>query len=245
MSQKEELQERALHALLDFISNLKVGDWWEGSTNVPERGEFSSAAASSKGKIKVADPDWEDIPFILFLSLPCPIDPSSFRSLGFLLTRWRALRLALLPLLLPLLCNPPAAEVVVLMAVVVTAMMAVVVTAVMAAVVVAMAAMVAVVAKVSNNHPLPWRTTRRPGLMERGTIAPQTIIFALWSAMLRMAPCKLLCTLVSFITWPLLFSMILKPPAILLPCHPLLCVMHTLLLLLLAILYNLSLRPLS
>jgi hypothetical protein len=48
MSQKKEELDRALHVLLDAISNLEIGGWEAGSTSSAERGESSSAAASSK-----------------------------------------------------------------------------------------------------------------------------------------------------------------------------------------------------
>jgi hypothetical protein len=59
MSKKKKELERALHALIGSISNIKVGDWKASFA------ESSSAALtlSSKGKAKVANPDWEDKPF--------------------------------------------------------------------------------------------------------------------------------------------------------------------------------------
>jgi hypothetical protein len=64
----EELFE-ALHGLLDAISVLKLKDL----EAVAERGETSTGAATEFSK-KVANPDWEDVPFH-----PVPITPLSSR----------------------------------------------------------------------------------------------------------------------------------------------------------------------
>lgn len=76
MSTKEKGEElfRALNVILDAVSSLNLRDLEaEAKAN---RGESSSkaAAGSSKGKDKVAEPDWEDIPFN-----PVPITPLSSR----------------------------------------------------------------------------------------------------------------------------------------------------------------------
>jgi hypothetical protein len=78
LKRKEEL-DRALHGLLNAISNLKVGDWDAGSA------ESSSAALfrSSKGKAKVADPDGEDTPFH-----HVPITPLSSRPRFVQVVQW-------------------------------------------------------------------------------------------------------------------------------------------------------------
>jgi hypothetical protein len=65
---------RALNVILDAVSSLNLRDL-EAEAKA-DRGESSSKAAaeSSKGKDKVAEPDWEDIPFN-----PVPITPLSSR----------------------------------------------------------------------------------------------------------------------------------------------------------------------
>jgi hypothetical protein len=65
---------RALNVILDAITGLNLRDL-EAEAKA-DRGESSSKAAaeSSKGKDKVADPDWENIPFNLV-----PITPLSSR----------------------------------------------------------------------------------------------------------------------------------------------------------------------
>jgi hypothetical protein len=64
----------ALNVILDAITILNLRDL--EAEAVAERGESSTKAAaeSSKGKDKVANPDWEDIPFN-----PVPITPLSSR----------------------------------------------------------------------------------------------------------------------------------------------------------------------
>jgi hypothetical protein len=73
---KEKGEElfRALNVILDDGSSLNLRDL-EAEAKA-DRGESSSKAAaeSSKGKDKVAEPDWEDIPFN-----PVPITPLSSR----------------------------------------------------------------------------------------------------------------------------------------------------------------------
>jgi hypothetical protein len=73
---KEKGEElfRALNVILDAVSSLNLRDL-EAEAKA-DRGESSSKAAaeSSKGKDKVAEPDWEDIPFN-----PVPITPLSSR----------------------------------------------------------------------------------------------------------------------------------------------------------------------
>jgi hypothetical protein len=73
---KEKGEElfRALNVILDAVSSLNLRDL-EAEARA-DRGESSSKAAaeSSKGKDKVAEPDWEDIPFN-----PVPITPLSSR----------------------------------------------------------------------------------------------------------------------------------------------------------------------
>ena len=73
---KEKGEElfRALNIILDAVSSLNLRDLEAESR--ADRGESSSKAAaeSSKGKDKVAEPDWEDIPFN-----PVPITPLSSR----------------------------------------------------------------------------------------------------------------------------------------------------------------------
>jgi hypothetical protein len=73
---KEKGEElfRALNVILDAVSSLNLRDL-EAEAKA-DRGESSSKAAaeSSKGKDKVAEPDWEDIPFN-----PVPITPLSNR----------------------------------------------------------------------------------------------------------------------------------------------------------------------
>jgi hypothetical protein len=69
---KEKCEElfRALNTILDAVTALNLRDLEaEAAAN---RGESSTqgASASSKGKAKVANPDWEDVPFH-----PVPITP--------------------------------------------------------------------------------------------------------------------------------------------------------------------------
>jgi hypothetical protein len=74
---KEELF-RALNTILDAVTALNLRDLEaEAASGVAaDQGETSTqgASASSKGKAKVANPDWEDIPFN-----PVPITPLSSR----------------------------------------------------------------------------------------------------------------------------------------------------------------------
>jgi hypothetical protein len=76
---KEELF-RALNTILDAVTAMNLGDLEaEVSAAVAaDRGETSTqgASASSKGKDKVAGPDWEDFPYN-----PVPITPLSSRSI--------------------------------------------------------------------------------------------------------------------------------------------------------------------
>ncbi len=73
---KEKSEElfRALNTILDAITSLNLRDL--EAEAAADRGETSAqgAAASSKGKDKVPNPDWEDVP-----SQPIPITPLSSR----------------------------------------------------------------------------------------------------------------------------------------------------------------------
>jgi hypothetical protein len=75
---KEELF-RALNTILDAVMALNLGDLEAkaAAAVAADRGESSTqgASVSSKGKDKVANPDWEDIPYN-----PVPITPSSLRT---------------------------------------------------------------------------------------------------------------------------------------------------------------------
>jgi hypothetical protein len=74
--EKEKGEElfRALNVTLDAITGLNLRDL--EAESVADRGESSNKAAtkSSKGKNKVDNPDWADVPFH-----PIPITPSSSR----------------------------------------------------------------------------------------------------------------------------------------------------------------------
>jgi hypothetical protein len=76
--EREEELFRALNTILDAVTALNLRDLEaEAAAAVADdQGETSTqgASASSKGKAKVADPDWEDIPFN-----PVPITPLSSR----------------------------------------------------------------------------------------------------------------------------------------------------------------------
>jgi hypothetical protein len=65
---------RALNTILDAVTALNLRDL--EAEDVADRGETSTqgVAASSKRKAKVANPDWEDVPFH-----PVPISPVSSR----------------------------------------------------------------------------------------------------------------------------------------------------------------------
>src|SRR6476660_4636579 len=73
---REKGQElfRALNTLLDAVTALNLKDL--EAEAAADRGETSAqgAAAPSKGKDKVPNPDWEDVPF-----QPVPITPLSSR----------------------------------------------------------------------------------------------------------------------------------------------------------------------
>ena len=73
---REKGQElfRALNTLLDAVTALNLNDL--EAEAAADRGETSAqgAAAPSKGKDKVPNPDWEDVPF-----QPVPITPLSSR----------------------------------------------------------------------------------------------------------------------------------------------------------------------
>jgi hypothetical protein len=77
---KERKKElfRALNTILDAVTALNLRDLEAkaAAAVAANRGETSTqgASASSKGKGKVADPDWEDIPYN-----PVPISPLSSR----------------------------------------------------------------------------------------------------------------------------------------------------------------------
>jgi hypothetical protein len=81
---KEELF-RALNTILDAVTALNLRDLEaeDAAAVDADQGETSTqgASASSKGKAKVADPDWEDIPLTQFLSLFCLRGLHSLRSL--------------------------------------------------------------------------------------------------------------------------------------------------------------------
>jgi hypothetical protein len=72
--EKGEKLFRALNVILDAITGLNLRDL--EAEAVADRGNSSTKAAtqSSKGKDKVDDPDWEDVPFN-----PVPITPLSSR----------------------------------------------------------------------------------------------------------------------------------------------------------------------
>ena len=76
--EREEELFRALNTILDAVTALNLRDLEaEAAAAVAaDRGETSTqgASASSKGKDKVANPDWEDIPYN-----PVPITPLSSR----------------------------------------------------------------------------------------------------------------------------------------------------------------------
>jgi hypothetical protein len=76
--EREEELFRALNTILDAVTALNLMDLEaEAAAAVAaDQGETSTqgTSASSKGKAKVADPDWEDIP-----SNPVPITPLSSR----------------------------------------------------------------------------------------------------------------------------------------------------------------------
>jgi hypothetical protein len=84
VQEKRQGAFQALHGLLDAISALNLKD-----LEAIAEGESSSRAStgSSRGKAKVADVNWEDVPFH-----PVPVTPlsrgpkfSQVRSLGLLL----------------------------------------------------------------------------------------------------------------------------------------------------------------
>jgi hypothetical protein len=68
----------ALNTILDAVTALNLRDLEaeDAAAVAADQGETSTqgASASSKGKAKVANPDWEDIPFN-----PVPITPLSAR----------------------------------------------------------------------------------------------------------------------------------------------------------------------
>jgi hypothetical protein len=75
---------RALHSLLDAVTNLNLRDLeaevkaasspQEAKAKSSIQGAGSSAGASAKGKVKDPDPDWSDVPYN-----PVPISPLSTR----------------------------------------------------------------------------------------------------------------------------------------------------------------------
>ena len=151
---KEKGEElfRALNIILDAVSSLNLRDL-EAEARA-DRGESSSKAAaeSSKGKDKVAEPDWEDIPFN-----PVPITPLSSRPrftqvVG---SSWEAMASPHVggpfgsPRRSPSPSRSPSHS---------------------DAMAVALAALNMAAARTSN----PWRTTRRPSSWECGTTAPPT-----------------------------------------------------------------------
>jgi hypothetical protein len=78
MSKKrEEELFRVLNTILDAITALNLRNWEVevAAAVAADRGETSTqgASASSKGKHKVANPDWKDIPY----------NPSSYHSFVF------------------------------------------------------------------------------------------------------------------------------------------------------------------
>jgi hypothetical protein len=77
--EREEELFRALNTILDAVTALNLRDLEAeaaAAAVAADRGETSTqgALASSKGKDKVVDPDWEDIPYN-----PVPITPLSSR----------------------------------------------------------------------------------------------------------------------------------------------------------------------
>jgi hypothetical protein len=74
LKEKGEELFRALNVILDAVSSLNLRDL-EAEAKADRRESSSKAAAESpEGKDKVAEPDWEDIPFN-----PVPITPLSSR----------------------------------------------------------------------------------------------------------------------------------------------------------------------
>jgi hypothetical protein len=82
---KEELF-RALNTILDAVTALNLRDLEaEAAAAVAtDRGETSTqgASASSKGKDKVADLDWEDIPYNLVPITPLSLRPKFSQVVG-------------------------------------------------------------------------------------------------------------------------------------------------------------------
>jgi hypothetical protein len=83
---KEELF-RALNTILDAVTALNLMDLEaEAAAAVAaDRGETSThgASASSRGKDKVADPDWENIPYNPAPIIPLSSRPRFFQVVGF------------------------------------------------------------------------------------------------------------------------------------------------------------------
>jgi hypothetical protein len=66
---------RALHSLLDAVTNLNLRDLEaEAKAATSPQGAVTSASASAKGKAKDPDPDWTEVPYNLV-----PITPLSTR----------------------------------------------------------------------------------------------------------------------------------------------------------------------
>jgi hypothetical protein len=84
--EREEELLRALNTILDAVTALNLRDLKAKAVAAvaADQGETSTqgASASSKGKAKVANPDWEDIFHLTqFLSLLCLRGLDSLRSL--------------------------------------------------------------------------------------------------------------------------------------------------------------------
>jgi hypothetical protein len=173
MSTKEKGKELfcALNVILDVVSSLNLRDL-EAEAKA-DRGESSSKAAanSSRGKDKVAEPDWEDISFNSVPITPLSSNLVLLRSLGLF---WRQWNLLIWVRLFSALLVVEMVVVAVVLLVVLQAVLLVVLLAgpdgapapagatapVAAATAMAMAVTLEVALAALNN--IPWRTTRRP-----------------------------------------------------------------------------------
>jgi hypothetical protein len=80
---------RALHSLLDAVTNLNLRDleaeakaasaFEKAQADSSTQGASTSTSASSKGKAKDPDPDWTEVPYN-----PVPISLHCLLDLGFL-----------------------------------------------------------------------------------------------------------------------------------------------------------------
>jgi hypothetical protein len=71
---------RALHAIIDVVTNLNLKDLEakaKASSSSAEEG--TSAKASAKGKAKDPDPNWTEVPYNPVLSLHCLLDLDFYR----------------------------------------------------------------------------------------------------------------------------------------------------------------------